>query len=99
MTAFLKYNEKLTKYIKEEFGEDFIDKAFFMCDFEGCKSHVVERLIEITELFESSKDNNLDGRSIVILFKNGRYIVIWNSEWGGVEREVGEIVILEDGHL
>lgn len=85
------YSQELTDDFVSVFGN--ILKAVYLC--AGSPKFKTEEELKLAcnkALIEILEDNNLDAKSIIFEFTNGKLVLFWNSEWGDVEAVNASIV-------
>jgi len=78
MDCWLREDTKLTTMLKNLFGKDVVEEAFKV------GWHKEEDLEKFQ--FVNKKEPCLDGETILIRMRNGKEVIMSNSEWGGVHK-------------
>ncbi len=76
----------ITDIAIEMFG-DIVDKVEITDFYDYTKEEAIEGAKALIEKWKiNSKDSGItfDGEDMLVTFKNGKKIEIWNSEWGGI---------------
>lgn len=87
MAMILKDDEKLTEIAKNIFG-DIAVKAFYSTEFYGhLKEEQMLKYIDddINESTHSDNVIDIDEKTIVVEFSNGKKVAFFSSEWGSIE--------------
>ena len=74
-------------YIAIEMFGDIVDKVEITDFYDYTKEEAIEAAkVLIEELKINLKKHRItfDGENMLVTFKNGKKIEIWNSEWGGI---------------
>lgn len=76
----------ITDIAIEMFG-DIVDKVEITDFYDYTKEEAIEGAKVLIEKWKINlKDSGItfDGENMLVTFKNGKKIEIWNSEWGGI---------------
>ena len=85
-------NKEIEDRLRQEHDQWYIDITDIAIEMFG---DIVDK-VEITDFYDytkeeakwkiNSKDSGItfDGENMLVTFKNGKKIEIWNSEWGGI---------------
>lgn len=76
----------ITDLAIEMFG-DIVDKVEITNFYDYTKEEAIEGAKVLIEKWKINlKDSGItfDGENMLVSFKNGKKIEIWNSEWGGI---------------